>query len=79
MYRQAARLLQVSEMRKGLSMVEEHEEPSQSRVRQGSDGVLPLLSAQNQIQEEPSEAHTSNTLRLIRESIATILVCQLYV
>ncbi|KAG7205723.1 hypothetical protein KM043_007672 [Ampulex compressa] len=62
---QEARLLQVSKVRQGLPLAQEHEEPPEDRVRQGSQGVLPLLSSQDEVQEQPAKAHTQDSLWMI--------------
>lgn len=50
------------EVRQGIPLAEEHEEPFEGRVRQGAEGVLPLLFASNQIQEQSAEAHFEDPL-----------------
>lgn len=52
-------------MQQRLPLAEEHEEPPEGRVRQGPQGVLPVLSPQDEVQEQPPEAHPPDSLRII--------------
>ncbi|CAD6201825.1 GSCOCG00002796001-RA-CDS, partial [Cotesia congregata] len=63
--RQETRVLLLPEVRQGLPVAQEHEEPPEGRVREGAHRVLSVLPPQDQIQAQPPEAHPQNSFLII--------------
>ncbi|XP_074112962.1 uncharacterized protein LOC141536383 [Cotesia typhae] len=63
--RQETRVLLLPEVRQGIPVAQEHEEPPEGRVREGAHRVLSVLPPQDQIQAQPPEAHPQNSFLII--------------